>query len=62
MAGRGVGVLISLSEVLSLDTGYQYANLGEVGFGQDKPGHYSDKLKTDDLISQQLLLELIRHS
>ena len=57
----GIGILIPLSDVLLLDMGYQYANLGKVESGRDKPGRYSGKLKTDDLTSQQLLLGLIWH-
>ncbi|WP_345199413.1 outer membrane protein [Kistimonas scapharcae] len=57
----GIGILIPLSEALLLDMGYQYANLGKVESGRDKPGRYSGKLKTDDLTSQQLLLGLIWH-
>ncbi|WP_211825670.1 outer membrane protein [Kistimonas asteriae] len=57
----GIGILIPISEELLLDMGYQYANLGKVESGRDKPGRYSGKLKTDDLTSQQLLLGLIWH-
>lgn len=57
----GIGILIPLSDVLLLDMGYQYANLGKVESGRDKPGRYSGKLKTDDLKNQQLLLGLIWH-